>query len=248
MRLASVTKLLTGYAALIAIEEGVFALSDAAGPTGSTIAHLLSHASGYTFNGTRRLAVPGKRRIYSNTGIEVLAAALAKASGIPFPDYLTEAVLVPLGMSATKLTGSPAHGAVSTVTDLSRFTAELMAPRLVAPSTFQRATSVVFPGLSGVLPGFGVPDPNDWGLGFEIRGNKRPHWTGATNSPVTFGHFGQSGSWLWVDPTAGVASVGLSDRNFGEWASRAWPRLFDAILAECRSEHAARVTPGGSWT
>ena len=57
-----------------------------------------------------------------------------------------------------------------------------------------------FPGLVGVLPGFGRMDPNDWGLGFELRDAKSPHWTGARNSPRTFGHFGGSGTFLWVDP------------------------------------------------
>jgi CubicO group peptidase (beta-lactamase class C family) len=75
-------------------------------------------------------------------------------------------------------------------------------------------------------------EPNDWGLGFELRDKKRPHWTGERNSPRTFGHFGQSGSFLWVDPEAGLACACLADRGFGDWAKEAWPRLSDAILAE----------------
>ena len=49
--------------------------------------------------------------------------------------------------------------------------------------THAEATTVQFPGLDGVLPGFGVQRPNDWGLGFEIRDDKSPHWTGLANSP-----------------------------------------------------------------
>src|SRR5690606_22550334 len=130
-----------------------------------------------------------------------------KAAEMPFEEYLHQAVLDPLGMTATSLPGSPGAGGISTVRDLSRFAAELQAPRLLDPSTLATATEVAFPGLRGVLPGFGLQDPNDWGLGFEIRNGKSPHWTGAHSSPRTFGHFGQSGTFLWVDPEAGAACV-----------------------------------------
>jgi CubicO group peptidase (beta-lactamase class C family) len=90
---------------------------------------------------------------------------------------------------------------------------------------------VAYPGLDGVLPGYGRQSPNDWGLGCEIRGTKDPHWTAAANSPPTFGHFGQSGSFLWVDPDAGVACASLADTPFGPWAVAAWPRLSAAVLA-----------------
>jgi CubicO group peptidase (beta-lactamase class C family) len=230
--LASVTKPLTAYALLIAYEEGAFELDDPAGPEGSTIRHLLAHASGLAFDEHRVMAAPGTRRLYSNAGFEVLGEHLAKAAGIPFADYLRQAVLEPLGMTGTSLTGSPAAGAVSTVADLTRFAAELQAPQLLHPSTVATATSVVFPGLKGVLPGYGHQNPNDWGLGFEIRAAKSPHWTGARSSPATFGHFGQSGTFLWVDPVAGAACVALTDRAFGEWALPRWPRFTDAVLAE----------------
>jgi len=91
---------------------------------------------------------------------------------------------------------------------------------------------VQFPGLSGVLPGFGRQDPNDWGLGLELRDGKSPHWTGSRNAPQTFGHFGRSGTFLWVDPVAGLALGCLTDLAFGEWAVEAWPALADAVLAE----------------
>ena len=52
------------------------------------------------------------------------------------------------------------------------------------------------------------------------------------NSPKTFGHFGQAGTFLWVDPDAGVACVALTDRPFGPWAAEVWPEFADAVLAE----------------
>jgi CubicO group peptidase (beta-lactamase class C family) len=181
------------------------------------------------------MAAPGTRRLYSNAGFEALADHIAKAAEIPFAEYLRQAVLAPLGMAATSLSGSPAAGGVSTVGDLALFAAELQAPRLIHPSTLTEATSVVFPGLKGVLPGYGLQNPNDWGLGFELRDSKSPHWTGSSSSPRTFGHFGQSGTFLWVDPDAGAACVVLTDRDFGEWAQPLWPALTDAVLGELRS-------------
>jgi CubicO group peptidase (beta-lactamase class C family) len=231
-RLASVTKPLAAYAVLVAYEEGVFELDDAAGPEGSTVRHLLAHTSGLAFDEHKVMAPPGTRRLYSNAGFEVLGDTLAKAAGMPFAEYLRQAVLEPLGMTGTSLPGSPAADGVSTAGDLARFAAELQAPRLLHPSTVAQATSVAFPGLKGVLPGYGHHNPNDWGLGFEIRDGKSPHWTGAHSSPRTFGHFGQSGTFLWVDPAAGAACTVLTDRDFGEWALPLWPALTDAILAD----------------
>ena len=202
---ASITKLLTASAVLVAAEEGIVDLDEAAGPEGSTIRHLLAHASGMPFDGLDPIARPGERRIYSNTGYEVLGLFVAERAEMLFSDYLREGLLKPLGMDATRLQGSPASEARGSLHDLLLFAAELQAPAFVAPETFQEATQTVFPGLTGVLPGFGRQDPMDWGLGFELKDAKSPHWTGARNSPRTFGHFGGSGTFLWVDPDAGVA-------------------------------------------
>lgn len=228
------TKLFTATAALVAAEEGVLDLDEPAGPPGSTVRHLLGHASGLPFDGPRAIAKPGKRRIYSNTGIEVLAAFLAEKAEMPFGDYLSAAVLQPLGLSGAALEGSAAAGLVGPLTDLLAFGRELMAPTLVAPETLHEATTVTFPGLAGILPDFGRYEPLDWGLGFEIRDAKEPHWTGLSNSPRAFGHFGGAGSFIWVDPEAGAACAALADRQFGQWAKEAWPLLSDAVLAELR--------------
>jgi CubicO group peptidase (beta-lactamase class C family) len=230
--LASVTKLLTAYATLIAVEEGAVEWDQPAGPPGSTVRHLIAHVSGLAFDEHKVMAEPGTRRMYSNTGFEVLADTVHEASGIPFSEYLTEAVLAPLGMESSRLAGTAGAGAVSTCDDLVRFAAELQAPTLVSPSTLAEATSVAFPDLAGVLPGYGYQKSNDWGLGFEIRDHKSPHWTGENSSARTFGHFGQSGTFLWVDPDAGAACVALADRPFGQWAIDTWPGFTDAVLAE----------------
>ncbi|MEV0185384.1 serine hydrolase domain-containing protein [Streptomyces sp. NPDC050625] len=232
--LASVSKPLAAYAALVAYEEGAIELDEPAGPPGSTVRHLLAHTSGLAFDEHRVTAPPGERRLYSNAGFEQLGDHVAKATDIPFAEYLRQAVLEPLGMTSTSLEGSPAKDGVSTVEDLLRFGAEVQAPRLLDPRTVAEAMTVQFPGTKGVLPGYGHQNPNDWGLGFEIRDGKSPHWTGGSSSPRTFGHFGQSGTFLWIDPVVGVAGVALTDRAFGSWAVEAWPVFTDAVLAELR--------------
>ncbi len=229
---ASVTKLVTAWASLVAVEEGTLDLDEPAGPPDSTVRHLLAHASGLAFDDSRTLAAPGQKRIYSNRGYEVLADTLADRAGMPFERYLTEAVLDPLHMGLTRLEGSAAAGLVGPLDDLLAFAAELLNPALVAAETLRLATTVAFPGLAGVLPGIGRFDALDWGLGFELRDAKSPHWTGRRNSPAAFGHFGASGSFLWVDPRAMLACAALSGRPFGVWALEAWPAFADVVLEE----------------
>jgi CubicO group peptidase (beta-lactamase class C family) len=237
--LASVTKLLVARAAQIAIEEGAVDLDTPAGPPGSTVRHLLAHASGLAMESDDTLAWPGTRRVYSNYGFAVLAETVQQASGIEFGRYLTEAVFEPLGMTATRLDGgtrAAGFGVTSTVADLAAFAGDLLCPATVSAPMHAEATAVQFPGLDGVLPGYGVQRPNDWGLGFEIRDSKSPHWTGAKNSALTFGHFGQTGTFIWADPEATLALVVLTDRDFGEWALPTWPALADAVISECRAD------------
>ena len=233
-RLASVTKPLAALACLVAVEEGTLHLDEPAGehgPEGVTVRHLLAHAGGYGFD-TGVVQPPGRTRIYSNTGFDALADHLALRAGMPATRYVAAAVFEPLALAATDLRDrSLAHGAWSTAHDLARVAVELLRPTLVHPDTLAEATRVQYPGLAGVLPGFGRQDPNDWGLGFELRAHKAPHWTGTTNSPGTFGHFGGSGTFCWVDPSLDHALVVLTDEPFDSWAAEAWPALSDAVVA-----------------
>jgi CubicO group peptidase (beta-lactamase class C family) len=234
-RWASVTKPVTALAVLVAAEEGTIDLDEPAGPPGSTVRHLLAHASGLPFQGREPIAPPGRRRIYSNSGFEVVAEVIEAAAEIPFADYLREAVLEPLEMRA-ELRGSPASRLFGTLDDLLRFARECLAPTLVARETLAEATSVQFPGLAGVIPEMGRFDPNDWGLGFELRDEKPGHWSGTRASERTFGHWGGSGTFVWVDPERDLALACLTDLDFGDWAKEAWPTLSDAVLAEFAPE------------
>jgi CubicO group peptidase (beta-lactamase class C family) len=239
-RWASVTKLLTAYSTLIALERGLLELDEPAGPPGATLRHLLAHASGLPFVGSTPIARPGERRIYSNCGFERVAEHVAVRVGMPFDRWLELSLLEPLAIQG-RLEGSAASAFRGPLTGLTAFALELLEPRLLARSTLREATSVQFPGLGGVLPGVGRFEPNDWGLGFELRDEKQPHWTGRWNSARSFGHFGGSGTFLWVDPAQEVGLACLTDRDFDEWALKAWPALSDAVLAELARREASPV-------
>ena len=233
--LASVTKPLAALAILVAVEEEAVTLDDPADESvvpGATMRHLLAHASGYAPERAMRAAAAATRRIYSNVGIERAATLVEQAADMAFADYLDEAVLRPLRMTSTSLPGSAARDGRSSVADLARLVHELLAPTgLLSAAMLTDLATVQYPGLRGVLPGYGAQDPNDWGLGFEIRSTKSPHWTGTRNSPDTYGHFGQSGTMFWIDPQAQLGLIALSDQDFGPWAATAWPALADAVLA-----------------
>ncbi len=240
-RLASISKPLAAWALLIAVEEGVIELdapldpAEDAVPEGVTMRHLLAHAAGFGFDGDEPIARPERRRIYSNTGIERAAEALARRAEMPFATYLHEAVFAPLGMTATELRGSPAHGVWSHIADMHRFLREVMRPQLISVATRDEAVRPQYPELGGIVPGVGSFQPCPWGIGFELHGAKSPHWMGRTNSPATYGHFGGAGTMMWIDPDAATGTVALTDRPFDQWsieAMRLWPEYSDALLAE----------------
>nr|WP_255720091.1 serine hydrolase domain-containing protein [Brachybacterium sp. ACRRE] len=245
--LASVSKPIAALGALIAVDRSLLDLeapvgldetrgalaggADAEVPEGATIRHLLAHTAGFAFDTGALLAAPGSRRIYSNTGFEVLGRALEQATGTDLETWLEDEVCGPLGLRDLEASGSPAAGFRASVQDLLLIGREMLAPTLLDPALWREATSVQFPGLPGVLPGYGRQKHNDWGLGLEIRDGKSPHWTGERSGPASFGHFGQSGSFLLLDPDRGLALAFLGDEPFGPSHVEHWPGLIDAVLA-----------------
>lgn len=238
-RLASLSKPMTAWAVMVAVEEGIVELDapprHALVQQGATLRHLLAHAAGYAFDGPDPITGVERRRIYSNTGIEKAADEVAGAAGMPFGEYLREAVFEPLGMTHASLRGSAAYGVWADLDDMVRWLGEMLRPRLIASSSYAEVVSPQYPALAGIVPDVGRFDPCPWGLGVEVRGDKAPHWTGRANSPGTFGHFGGSGAMMWADPAIGTGLVALTDRRFDEWRDEAllrWPELSDAVVAE----------------
>lgn len=230
VRLASLSKPVSAVALLVAAEEGVIDLDEPAGPPGATVRHLLAHTSGLPFDGTTPIARPGHRRIYSNTAFAVLADHLAARAEMPFDRYVREAVCEPLGL-ALDPSGDPGSGMHASLGDVLVLGRELLQPRLVAEETRDEMVSVQFPGLSGVLPDHGRFDPLDWGLGVQLN-TRPPSWMGTRTSSRTFGHFGGTGTFLWVDPVARVVCAALTTREFDVWAKEAWPPFADAVLGD----------------
>lgn len=234
--LASVTKLLTTWAILTGITRGAYTLDTPihtphhqSEPT--TLRHLFTHSSGLPFDAGQRPIQAQRKRIYSNLGIEYAAEFAAQRLGVSFAQWLETSVLQPLDMNSTNLHGSPAWGARSTVKDLTIFAQELLAPTLIEESLIQEFRTIHYPELSGIVPGYGSFSPSPWGLGCQIRGTN-VHWLSAQQSEQTFGHFGQAGSFLWVDPQASVASVFLGQKPFGAWHKDNWVKL-NAAIAQC---------------
>ena len=237
--LASVSKLITAYAALLAVEEGAFEL-DQQVPAEllpefddlPTVRELLAHTSGIGFRGRSPEKPRGARRIYSSAGYEVLADFIAAEADMPFADYVAEGVCAPLGIEVT-VEGSAGHGFSASVDALSVLCAEFLTPTVLAPTTLREALEPQWPEVSGVVPGYGMQKPCPWGLGFELHGEKSPHWLGEKMPETVAGHFGQSGTFLWFHPETKKAAVVLTDEDFGDWAKQRWDgfnqRLWEAM-------------------
>ena len=76
-----------------------------------------------------------------------------------------------------------------------------------------------------------------WGLGWEVRGPRRPHYTGELTSPTAFGHLGASGTCVWADPASGILAVLLTNQALSTGWSRAparHARFANAVLAAAR--------------
>jgi beta-lactamase class C len=76
-----------------------------------------------------------------------------------------------------------------------------------------------------------------WGIGWSLKGQKRPHFSGELTSPDTFGHLGATGTMVWADPAVDVACVLLTNRTLvSGWPSeRPRQALFsNAVMAAVR--------------
>ena len=235
---ASISKVAVALCIVSCVEDGIVMLDDVVASNGATLFDLLCHAGGISGASTEVAYPPRQRRIYSNGGYELAATHLERATGMACATLLNDAVFEPLSMNRTSLEGSPASGVRGPLIDLARLLNELVVPTEIDAEIVNLMRRVASPGLAGVLPGFGRFDPCDWGLGPEVKGSKHPHWTGRSFGARTFGHFGQAGGFVVVDPEVALGVATLGDAPFGPWAKEEWPALLDAIRAS--SELAGR--------
>ena len=123
-----------------------------------------------------------------------------------------------------------ADGALKLVSAFAGNIAGFLPPDLLADATRNQTGE-----LSG---GFFAPllwTPCPWGLGAELHGHKKPHWTSDDVSPQTFGHAGASGCQVWHDPVSGLSFAMLGTRNFERWWQR-WPAIVSALMAAIQGE------------
>ena len=77
--------------------------------------------------------------------------------------------------------------------------------------------------------------PAFWGLGWEIKGTKRGHWTGDYTSAHTWCHWGAAGTLLWTDPIRELTVAAFGNRaTYNGWPFMPvarWARLSNAIIA-----------------
>ena len=74
----------------------------------------------------------------------------------------------------------------------------------------------------------------EWGIGWDVKGSKRPHSSGDLTSAQTISHTGATGTMVWADPGADVACVMLTNRTAASGWTTEQPRraLFsNAVMA-----------------
>lgn len=136
-------------------------------------------------------------------------------------------------------TAIPWGGAYGTADAAARFAASFLTEHAdslpLSPAVRRAAVS----NQTGNLPG-GVgsgrvwwPEAS-WGLGWEIKGSKRRHWSGELSSPATYCHFGQAGTLMLGDPASGITLAVLTNRSVAKmWGFilTRWLRLSNAVMA-----------------
>lgn len=133
--------------------------------------------------------------------------------------------------------GIPWGGLFGTARDLARFASSFLASG--SPFLSPPAVAMMTTDQTGGVPG-GVESAKvrwpvaSWGLGWEVKGSKRRHWTGELTSPRTFCHFGQAGTLLWVDPDRQLVVAVFANRtvtHLWPFVPARWARLSNAIVA-----------------
>ncbi|HMS25196.1 MAG TPA: serine hydrolase domain-containing protein [Acidimicrobiia bacterium] len=234
---ASVTKLLTTHVIADAVSSGfIFFEDDIDDPYfdkgGVTLADLMSHASGVRPE-LLECVEPRQKRIYTNEAFHLAGDFLIRSLGDEFRGT-TIAQLFKEGLGAhlsstIEIAGSCASSASGTLDDLVKFLGEMRSPTFLDGQMHELLTTPYCEDLAGILPGWGHYVRNLFGIGYEIKGEKSPHWSGPRSSSSTFGHFGQSGAFVFHDPVHLISVACVTNESFGPWAKEAYPQMCDEI-------------------
>ena len=210
-KIASVSKQFMATGIMVLAQDGRLTLADPVGRhipdvpeswAGITIRHVLTHTSGlqreapgWTPSSTNDAEVirtayavplrfaPGTKWEYSNLGYTVLAEIIARVSGRPWPEFMTERIFRPAGMLATRTTTvtepvpnrasgysdndrlldapdwaavRPGGGFLSTVRDLARWDAVLYGDSILSEASRREMwTATALADGSPLLYGFG---------------------------------------------------------------------------------------------
>ncbi|HEX2988245.1 MAG TPA: serine hydrolase [Chloroflexota bacterium] len=107
--------------------------------------------------------------------------------------------------------------------------------RIISPATAREMTRDQLRGVPGGIASSSERwEEASWGLGWDVKGNKAPHSTGALTSPRTFSHGGSAGSLMWCDPVTDVICVLIANRTLeSDWTTLCEPRqaLFSNAVA-----------------
>jgi CubicO group peptidase (beta-lactamase class C family) len=221
---ASISKMVVSLA--FGVEsDWELSLDMSVGPPGSTLSNLLSHSSGLGLEEGDPVVPVGTQRIYSNYGIDLAVDSILGDNTAD--SWLQQRVFQPCGMTSTSLVDRPSSGVVGSTNDLATFAVSWLRPDCVAKETRDRLIKPYAPQLNGFVPGFGKFSPCPWGLGPEVRGDKR-HWMGDWPS-ASFGHFGKSGALLLLNADEQIGLVATSTEPFAGWATKLWPTWTSAM-------------------
>lgn len=132
----------------------------------------------------------------------------------------------------------PAGSVLATARDVARFFQVFLnggaidGQQVISPVAARLMITNQTSGLRGGIEGFMTWDDCAWGLGFDLRGAKRPHFSGEFTSPDTFGHTGVSGVFAWADPALDLVCVMLANRTlFDLWNVSRWSRFSTVVVA-----------------
>lgn len=224
---ASVSKMTVALAFGVEVDWDLHSYDEPVGPRGATFANLLSHSSGLGLEESDPVVPIATKRVYSNYGYDRAVHAVVGENDAA--RWLASRVFEPLGLSTTSLLGRPAAGVSGSTEDLATLAVAWLRCDGIARATRDGMIRPYLPDLAGIVPGFGRFTPCPWGIGPEVRGEKR-HWMGDW-PPETFGHFGLSGSMMLINVDEGIALVATSTEQFGPWAVKLWPEWTSAQRA-----------------